>query len=340
MLLTHYWSIFLGAVLGAWLLWRAVRNQDRPTAVLGLAGMAGGALLFLPWLPSFLHQAAHTGAPWAPDVDLGAIASLPVEWFGGEGPAGRSLALLAWPLMLLGVLTSSYAASAAGVTRRERAGTDVGRIIGGVVLATLLLAVFASWATGGAAVGRYTSVVAPVAFFLVVLGIAALPPRAGLQALGVLLVVGLLAGVTIVRSDKTQTADVAALLEARARPGDVVVYCPDQLAPGVVRNLDAPGLVALTRPAQREPRLIDWTDYVDRLEREPIAPIVDRAATASAAGSSVWLVIAPFGYRTHEQDCPDVRTELTNRLGPPERTLEYGEKVFEKAELLRFGGRR
>jgi hypothetical protein len=318
-----------------------VRKQDRPTALLGLAGMAAARCCSCPGCPSFLHQAAHTGAPWAPTVDLGRDRVAAGRVVRRRGPAGRTLALLVWPLMLLGVLAGSVRASARVVTLRTcGAAHRSGGSSAASSLATLAAGVLASWATGGAAVGPLHRRSSRRGVLPRRARASRLPRRAGLQALGVLLVVGLLAGVTIVRSDKTQTADVAALLESRARPGDVVVYCPDQLAPGVVRSLDAPGLVTLTRPAQREPRLVDWTDYVDRLEREPIAPIVDRAAAASAAGVVVWLVIAPFGYRTHEQDCPDVRTELTNRLGPPERTLEYDENVFEKAELLRFGGRR
>ena len=40
---------------------------------------------------------------------------------------------------------------------------------------------------------------------------------------------------------RTQAVQVAADLNAQAQPGDVVVYCPDQLGPAVNRLLDGPG---------------------------------------------------------------------------------------------------
>ncbi|HWW53661.1 MAG TPA: glycosyltransferase family 39 protein, partial [Acidimicrobiales bacterium] len=65
LLLTHYWALYLVASTGLLLLWGSVRGTNRIASRLSLAALASGSLLFLPWVPSFLYQAAHTGTPWA-----------------------------------------------------------------------------------------------------------------------------------------------------------------------------------------------------------------------------------------------------------------------------------
>ena len=47
---------------------RAARRSATGAAQLfkdGLWGFGGAALLYLPWVPTTLYQAQHTGAPWA-----------------------------------------------------------------------------------------------------------------------------------------------------------------------------------------------------------------------------------------------------------------------------------
>jgi hypothetical protein len=50
----------------------------------------------------------------------------------------------------------------------------------------------------------------------------------------------------------------------------------------------------------------------------------------------VWLVVAPQGYRTHQEDCPLLRDGLGTRLGTPETVLDYADKTFERADVLRY----
>ncbi len=66
MLYTHNWAAFfcLGAVAGLVPVWR--ESDDRRAILIDAAiafGLAG--LLYLPWVPTLLSQAQHTGAPWA-----------------------------------------------------------------------------------------------------------------------------------------------------------------------------------------------------------------------------------------------------------------------------------
>ena len=84
MLVTHYWSIWLlGAVelLLAWYWWR--RPAERHRFAPAFLAIAAGGLLFVPWLPSFLYQAAHTGTPWAGRLRPTNLLGATIQDFGG-----------------------------------------------------------------------------------------------------------------------------------------------------------------------------------------------------------------------------------------------------------------
>src|SRR3954465_7098281 len=83
MLYTHNWALFfIAATLTgvAALLWQA---EDRRPLLKDAALAYGGALvLFLPWLPNFIFQARHTGAPWSTPPSLHSLrvaASMTVD---------------------------------------------------------------------------------------------------------------------------------------------------------------------------------------------------------------------------------------------------------------------
>src|SRR3954451_5511587 len=68
MLYTHNWALFFGAAAAvAWVVLLAAASADQRSRLLrtGLIGYGLALALYLPWLPSLLSQAAHTGAPWA-----------------------------------------------------------------------------------------------------------------------------------------------------------------------------------------------------------------------------------------------------------------------------------
>ena len=69
---------------------------------------------------------------------------------------------------------------------------------------------------------------------------------------------------------RTQAVQVAAVLNAEAQPGDVVVYCPDQLGPAVDRLLKVPGVTQLTYPRMIGPARVDWVDYVSTIQHTDV----------------------------------------------------------------------
>jgi mannosyltransferase len=82
------------------------------------------------------------------------------------------------------------------------------------------------------------------------------------------------------------------VIAAEAKPGDVVVYCPDQVGPAVNRLLtDTPGLVEMTFPDGARPERVDWTDYLERIDAADPAAFAQRVLT-KADGHTIWLVNA------------------------------------------------
>src|SRR3954454_659815 len=84
-LYTHNWPIFLtAAAAGAWLVlwWMAPGERRRELVRDGLLGFGGALVLYLPWVPTTLYQAAHTGAPWAAAPDVGALSDVPAQLLG------------------------------------------------------------------------------------------------------------------------------------------------------------------------------------------------------------------------------------------------------------------
>ena len=109
--------------------------------------------------------------------------------------------------------------------------------------------------------------------------------------MGVLVVVvglGLVGGLRNATEQRTQAGQVAAVLTAEAQPGDLVVYCPDQLGPSVHR-LAPGGLDEVTYPDLTSPAFVDWVDYQERLDAaDPAAfadAVVARAGTRTRSGS-------------------------------------------------------
>ena len=102
LLYTHNWTYFLGLALVivtflAWLAKPKASNERRALLRDAIVGYGIAIVLYLPWVPSFISQTLHTGAPWArvprfhsllhaPDLLLGGFAgTVAVLLVGGFG---------------------------------------------------------------------------------------------------------------------------------------------------------------------------------------------------------------------------------------------------------------
>ena len=79
-LYTHNWPIFFTiAAAVAWaLLWLlAERRGGASCCATACSASAALALLYLPWVPTTLYQAAHTGAPWSDAPAFDSLLGVP-----------------------------------------------------------------------------------------------------------------------------------------------------------------------------------------------------------------------------------------------------------------------
>jgi hypothetical protein len=319
LVLVHYWALFLVAATVAGLAWRAARRRDAAAArALGAVGVGGLALV--PWLGVLRYQLEHTGTPWAKGTQpLSALTATVAAWGGGLGVLAR----------VLGVVLVGLAAW--GVLRRPQT-----RTVGAVTAGALLLGLAVGTVSRSAFQPRYSAVVVTLVVLLAAVGLTRVPDARVATALLVVVVVGgLLAGVRWVRVDRTQAGEAAAAIEAELGPDDVVAYCPDQLGPGVSREL--PGDVAQEPyPLGDDPRFVDWVDYEDRNEAaDPEAFAADLLRTADEAGGRIWYVWTP-GYRTLGTACESM-VEILKASGRVATTVvDRRADVDEDAEVIRY----
>ncbi|GMU78562.1 MAG: hypothetical protein AMXMBFR46_13570 [Acidimicrobiia bacterium] len=344
LLYTHSWSFYLVGVVGLLLIalgWRSPDAARRHAGWRVLIALVVGGIAYLPWVPTLLDQLAKTGTPWGE-------ARLPwsglmdaFDGLGGvSGPIhGEALFLRSVLVVLtfLGVFALGTSARRMEIDLRTQ---PIVRWEALVAFATLAVGLTLSWASGTAFQSRYASVVVPLLLLVVTAGVVAFRGRAARGGVLVAVVVlGLAGGVRAAVDERTQAGRVAEIIAARARPGDVVLYCPDQLGPATHRILgDDNGLVEMTFPDLRRPELVNWIDYRERIaatDPDTVARrVVDRAGDAT-----VWFVAMP-GYRSVDGKCEALGAALAALRGSGVQHVEPEETAFyEPMGLVELPGR-
>ena len=328
--LTHYWSFYLLAATALLLLWMW-RRQANAAALRVTVALLAGAVLFLPWLPSFLEQSKHTGTPWGrPERPTQIFTISFTDWGGGPNGEAQFLGIA---LVLL-VLLALFAVA------RDRRHIDVdlhtqpqARPEAYVVFATLLIATVASYASAAAFSSRYTAVIFPLVILLAALGMTAFAdPRVRVGILVVLSLFGLLGASRNERGERTQNGHIAAYIVAHGGPGDVVAFCPDQLGPSTLRHIPDT-MRGMAFPNGSDPHLIDWVDYGKR--QKAGSPTDFAAMVDKAAGPHIlWFVWSP-GYRTLDTKC-ELTVNALKKLRPGGRPALASGSQFEHAWLYEY----
>jgi mannosyltransferase len=328
LLLSHYWSFYLlaatGLVLAArW--WRRPQQRARTGRV--MLAIAAGGLLFLPWLPAFLYQSANTGTPWGePFRPTAILVTTLMELGGGARIEGVLAAVVVSVFLLVALFTARSGGNeltldlrTVPIVRRELA----------VVLLVVVLGCLAGYATSATYQARYAAVIVPLVLLAVAVGITRIPGTAQVLA-GAAYVAVSVGGIAWVNYYQRTQADVVGDAVAQhAEPGDVVVYCPDQLGPDYSRQMPD-GLVELAYPALSSPERVDWVDYAERNRAADPARIAEEIRDR-AGGNAIFVVWMP-DYRTLGDQCE----RLVAALGPTEGLVEQDEsRYFEPAFLHR-----
>jgi mannosyltransferase len=328
---TTYWSFFLLAVVGAVLVVRWVRAQpaDRPAAIRLVLAVGAGGALFLPWLPVFVSQLQHTGTPWGTGPRPIVFVTTVTQFGGSNYLAARFVTVLLVAMAAIAlvgrVLPRITPPEAAAGVRRVRFVFAVGA-------ATLVVGIGESMLTNTAYQVRYAAIVFP--FAALVAGAVLLEARIRVVLMTVLVVFSFVAAQHWITLERTESPFVAAVLNQRARAGDVVVYCPDQVGPATTRLVrETIGLREFTFPSGGSPRYVDWVDYAKRNEaadtRRFARGIGDLARTAT-----IWYVWSP-GYLTYGSKCEQLVTDL-GRGRLPGRTVVPLRGKVEHVALVEY----
>jgi mannosyltransferase len=72
----QYWAFYLVGVVIVALVWMLWRDVHRVAARRLLIATAIGLVTFVPWLPTFMYQRAHTGTPWGKAI----LPGLPIAY--------------------------------------------------------------------------------------------------------------------------------------------------------------------------------------------------------------------------------------------------------------------
>ncbi len=329
---THYWTFLLLTTVAVFLAVQALRRVNyRRSALSALVAMLASAVVFAPWMPSFLFQMLHTGTPWAARVQAQILLDTVFDW---AGPTSTGA--------LLGVVL--LGAALLGLTGRPQddglhivpTGRVPGRYLAALWLVPLALAYLVNTTGGSAYTERYTGISLPAFLLLAALGIGLLPGRVRATILVIVCVTGLFGGWHMTRQERTQAAEIANRISALARPGDVVAYCPDQLGPAVYRAIERRGDLDVRQIVYADtsgPALVDWVDYAVRMRRASGADFAARVNTMAGPGHAVFLVRAD-GYKTLEGACAVVSDQLAALR---DRTFQVDRRmVYEGASLERF----
>jgi hypothetical protein len=249
---THSWSLFFAAGCGVtWLALLAATPSGRRRGLLidGVIGFGGALVLFIPWLPTFIFQVQHTGAPWSSPPELDDLLGVPSRVLGAVGQ--------------IALLLTAGSGIAALLDRSEGRIGMRGRAT--IALAAIfLLTVTAAWISSKispAWASRYLSVSVPPLLLLAAGGLA----HAGRLGVVGALVVALIWAGDGAPSNKSNVREVATSIAPSLHPGDLVVSTQPEQVPVLAYYLpDGLRYATLWGPVD-DLGVTDWRDGVARL---------------------------------------------------------------------------
>jgi mannosyltransferase len=350
LLYTQYWALYLVGVVGLWLLLVALWSRHRDAASPGwrrpfaaFVAMAVGCILFVPWLPTFIYQSRYTGTPWAAPPNFAAVINAVTGFTANQGSLstagtdqGRLLALIyfaMFALALFGVGRTVRTIELDVHTQPRARGLSIA--VGG----TLFAAIGGGILTSSAFSPRYAAVVFLPLLLLVALGSTTfLSQRLRLTVVAIAVVAGMIGSVQNVNTQRTQATVVAAVINAHARPGDIIALCPDQLGPAVHRAVADPGRYTMvTFPRGTGPEFVDWVNYASVVGKANPKTFASKLVAEAGSRHRIWLVWQP-GYQTYGVKCDVMADTLLSNpsLGGHNWVLPNGAKYYEPMTLTEY----
>jgi mannosyltransferase len=346
LLYAQYWSLYLAGIVGIWLLVSALRSPVGQRPWPALAAVAVGCLAFVPWAPTFLYQAHHTGTPWSAPPNFSAVINAVTGFTDNQASSsmagtnqGRLLAIIYFAMLalaLFGVGRSERIVELDLHTRPRARGTTF------IVVGTLFAAIAGGIITASAYSSRYAAVVFLPLLLLIALGTTTLlNPRVRMAVIAVAVAAGMVSSAQNVVTQRTQAPQLAAVLNVQARPGDIIAFCPDQLGPSVYRVTNDPGRYDMvTFPRGIGPQIVDWVDYQDAVNAGNPSTFARHLTTEAGSAHHIWLVWQP-GYQTFGIKCEQLAADLladatTGGGGGRNWVVNHPSRFYEPMNLTEF----
>lgn len=256
MLYTHNWALFFGLMtfVGFLLCVRMTPPEERRGLWRdGVVAFGLVALLYLPWVPTLLYQAQHTGAPWALPPILWSFTQGGYFIVGGRG-AGVAI--------LLGAGAGLLAIRNSGPSdRRTRIAVACLAVlgIGTVVIAWLYAKTTPAWAF------RYLAVVVGPLLLLAGLGMAR-ASKLGLVTLLLVCSFWVLDPVSAIVDSKSNVATAAAKIKADDKPSTWVISTQPEQVPTLSYYLSKVIHFETPLGPVADPRVMDWRNALQRFE--------------------------------------------------------------------------
>jgi mannosyltransferase len=277
MLYTHAWGVFfaVGAILALIPIYRV--SQDRRGLVRdAIMSFVGAGVLFVPWLPNFIYQSTHTGAPWATAPRFGAPILISNDLLGGAAVTA---------VLGLGVI-AGLAPLLARRYRRTPQATLLWTLIV-LPLGTLAVAWLASQ-FNPAFVSRYFAPVLASLLLLAAWGCA----RSGIVGWMVILlsIVFLLNQAQYVHPFKSDMRDVSGEMTPLLHRGDLVVVAQPEQVPLSYYYLPAGLRYASTLGPVSDPTYMNWVNALTRLRQANPAATLERLMASLRPGQQLLYV--------------------------------------------------
>ena len=283
-LYTHNWALFLSLATFIAFLVCVWRSPGPRRALWRGGGLVFGAvaLMFLPWLPTLLYQAQHTGAPWALSPDVWSLTTAGYFLVGGRGAA----------VALLLAAGSGFAAVRASrmLGRGESQAAHAAVALAILGAGTLLIA----WAyakTTPAWSGRYFGVIAGPLLLLFAFGLARAARGLAIAALVLVSCFWVLDPRPAGLDAKSNVASVAAAMRPALRPGTLVLSTQPEQVPALHYYLPQARDFATPLGRVSDPGVMDWRNALARFEHSSVTAVLAPLVGALAPGQRILLVV-------------------------------------------------
>jgi hypothetical protein len=303
MLYTHAWGIFfgVGAFLALILVWK--QSEDRRGIVRdGLLSFGAAAILYIPWLPTLLFQATHTGSPWDSAPNFGAPVQISRNLIGGD--RATTALVIAAAIGLAPLFTRRFRSSRAATVMWALLIIPAGTLAFGWIVSRFSPA----WQY------RYFAPIVAALLFLAAWGMSR-AKGVGLIAL-ILVVIFWANPASYTPQYKSDMRDVAAEMAPRLHPGDLVISGQPEQVPLMWYYLPAGLRFADTTGPSSDPQSMNWIHALQRLRDTRPATALGSLLAGLRTGQQV-LFVRPMTEGAQSWEAP--WTQLVRR-----RSAQWG----------------